>query len=116
VFEPLQRGVDRAGGRRVAAVHPLLELLHDLIAVPRLVAKQLEDHVLHVAGLEPLPPAASMSPSPEAEQLGAELELEPFPPFVPMHRHSLLVITSRYITTILRHDISLDISCQFYRK
>src|SRR6059036_695116 len=59
VLEPLQRRVDGARRRRIAAVHPLLQILHDFVSMTWLIAQQLQNDVLHVAGAEPL-----ASPSP----------------------------------------------------
>src|SRR2546430_8052996 len=72
VFEPLQRGIHGARGRRVAAMQLLFQLLHHLVAVPGLVLEQLENDVLHVPRLEPATPAAPRSgpekpPGPKAE-------------------------------------------------
>ena len=64
VLEPLQGGVDGPGRGAVTAVHPLLQLLHDLIAMSGLVLEQLEDHVLHIPGLKPLPAAPPPRPGP----------------------------------------------------
>src|SRR5438445_158487 len=88
VFEPLQRGVDRPRRGRVTAVQLLLQLLHHLVAVARLVLEQLEDHVLHVARREPLAAAAPGTPPEEAARAQAEGECVPsemsthaYPPF-----------------------------------
>ena len=61
VLQELERRIDGAGGGRVPAPHPLLEGLHDLVAVAGLLLQQAEDDVLHLASLEHL-----MSPSPVA--------------------------------------------------
>src|SRR5438552_15342017 len=45
VLEPLQGRIDGTRRRRVAAVHPLFQLLHDFVAMTWLVAQQLQDDV-----------------------------------------------------------------------
>src|ERR1051325_11287649 len=103
VLEPLQRGVDGSGGGRVAAVQLLLQLLHHLVAVARLVLEELEDHVLHVTRFEPLaaPPARA---APE-ERPGAEAEGEAIPS--ELSRHCLLGVMRCNVKIYLD-----DISCQ----
>src|SRR5262245_45528768 len=61
VLEELERGIDGARRRRVPAAHPLLERLHDLVAVPGLLLQQAQDDVLHLARLEHLMAAPAMA-------------------------------------------------------
>src|SRR5216117_3655647 len=83
IFEPLERRVDSAGRRRVAAAQLLLKLFHHFVAVAWLVLEELEDHVLHVPRLEPLTaPAARAGPEKAA---GPETEGERFPAEMPRH-------------------------------
>src|SRR5439155_17896728 len=56
VREELERGIDRAGARAPGALAPLLELLHHLVAVPRLLFEQKQDRGADVAAAHP--PAA----------------------------------------------------------
>src|SRR5207245_9991598 len=97
----IERVVYGAGGGRVAAVQLLLQLLHYLVAVARLVLEELEDHILHVTRFEPLaaPPAR---PAPE-ERPGAEAEGEAIPS--ELSRHCLLG-AMRCNVKIYRDDIS----------
>src|SRR5947208_852232 len=99
VLEQLQRRVHGAGGGCIAATQLVFQLLHDLVAVARLVLEQLEDYVLHVAGLEPLAaPAARPGPK---HATGSEPEGERFPS--EMARHGLSPsddVTVRYYGTI----------------
>src|SRR5262245_43993779 len=64
VGEQLEGGVDGARARAPRALAPLLELLHHLVAVARLLAEQEQDGGADVAAAHP-------SPAPEAELAGA---------------------------------------------
>src|SRR5207245_8115249 len=101
VFEPVQRRIHRARGRRVAAMQLLLQLLHHLVAVARLVFEQFENDVLHIPRLDPTATAAPRSgpeepPRPEAER-------EPVPSELPGHTPSISCdVMSSYCYTIYR--------------
>src|SRR5690606_408271 len=83
VFQQLQRGIDGAGRRGIAAGHPLLQRLAHFIPVPRLFLEEAEDHELDRSRLEHLPapaaPALPARPAPEPRAEGKPLpEIEPF--------------------------------------
>ena len=61
VLQELEGRVDRARRRAVPAAEPLFHCLDDFVPVPRLFAKQPEDHVLHLAGFEDLAPAPALA-------------------------------------------------------
>src|SRR5439155_24121318 len=100
VLEPLQGGIDGTRGRRVAAVHPLFQLLHDFVSMTWLVAQQLQDDVLHVAGAEPLAPPTAGSPSTKAPCPGSERKTKSLPAELAAHLRLWLDVTSRYSCTI----------------
>jgi hypothetical protein len=52
VLEHRERRVDRARARRVAAARALLQLLDDLVTVPRFLVEHAKDHELQAALLE----------------------------------------------------------------
>src|SRR5579883_2158797 len=111
LLEHGERGIDRAGAGRVRAAEPLLERLDDLVTVPRLVAQQLQDHVLEIPLLEhpPAEPAAlpartrptaprSAEPAPPPAPAPAPTPARPSgpaPPLPPLSEHRS---TSRVIT------------------
>src|SRR2546422_8271491 len=77
VFEPLQRGIHRTRGRRIAAMQLLFQLFHHLVAVAGFVLEQFENDVLHVPRLEPATAAAPRSGPEEAPR--PKTESEPVP-------------------------------------
>src|SRR5262249_30174729 len=68
VGEQLQCRVDRAGARAPDAARPGLELLHDLVAVPRLLLDEQQDRRADVAATDP--PAAPHPARAEAAEAG----------------------------------------------
>src|SRR5437870_5717803 len=101
VFKPLQRGIHRARGRRIAAMQLLFQFLHYLVAVAGLVFEQFENDVLHVPRLEPATAAAPRS-GPE-ETPGPKAEGEPVPCERSRHAFSKYGdVTRRYCSTIYR--------------
>src|SRR5262249_4870719 len=51
--EQLERRIDDAGARTIGALAPLLDHLHDLVAVARRVGEGVEQQVLHASALGP---------------------------------------------------------------
>src|SRR6266542_4471991 len=102
VLEVLQRRIDGAGRRGVAAVQLLLQFLHHFVAVARLVLEQFENHVLHVTRCEPLP-AAAPGAAPE-EAAGAEAEGKRIPSELPSHLIPPVGVVIRCYVKILWHD------------
>ena len=64
VLEQLERRVHRAGARPPRAAAALLEPLHDLVAVHRLVGEHQQDRRAHVAALGARPGAAAVTGTP----------------------------------------------------
>src|SRR5262249_29538874 len=79
ILEQLKGRVHGAGRRRVTADEPLLELLDDLVAVPRLVAQHAQNHELDLPRFEHLLPAAGTTAKPDGtkrEPAGPGVEAE----------------------------------------
>src|SRR4029077_18793183 len=92
VLEELERRIHGSGRRRVPPAHPLLERLHDLVAVSGLLLQQAQDDVLHLARLEHLmaPPAVTpaaalgTTPGPRARTEPGREELMKGPILMPV--------------------------------
>ena len=79
VLELLQRRVDRAGARAPQALGALLELLHDLVAVARLLREEQQRRGADVAAARAPAPAAAAGPA-AAAMNGAAHGPKPGPP------------------------------------
>src|ERR1019366_10491913 len=76
VLEHREGRVDRARARRVAAAGTLLQFLDDLVAVPRLLVEQAEDHELQPTLLEHAAAAPrSAAPMSTTEEERAEIRV-----------------------------------------
>src|SRR5690348_7060929 len=76
LLEHRQRRIDDARARRIAAAGQFLDRADEVVAVPRLLRNQLQEHQSQLAGFEhpPRPAAAAAAPA-----LVAEVEVERTP-------------------------------------
>src|ERR1035437_386599 len=96
-----ERRIDGARTGRVASARPFLQLLDDVVAVPRLLVEQAKDHELEASLLEHAP-AAPVAASPMATRKEERAEIRVGTP-VPAPAGSLVI--ARPAVTI-RHDES----------
>src|SRR5262245_14217756 len=106
VLQKLQRRVDGTGRRRVPAAEPLLQRLHDRVAVAGLLLEEAQDDVLHLPRLEDLMAAAAVPPTP-ALRLARRPEARPEPRTTsPTHEVAKPIMPHQFLTRYnVRHDV-----------